>query len=180
MSPHNSSTFGSFQSTLPRGERPCKNDLHSEHLYFNPRSCEGSDFCRLNNDFQFVNFNPRSREGSDAVPLISSLHSPNFNPRSREGSDMLLRHFSNQRLRFQSTLPRGERRVQTGHWWSEMYFNPRSREGSDIGGALSGLWNGISIHAPARGATGRSCTVFLLFLFQSTLPRGERQQYFTK
>ena len=32
----------------------------------------------------------------------------------------------------------------------------------------------ISIHAPARGATGRQVVVFRREIFQSTLPRGER------
>ena len=35
------------------------------------------------------------------------------------------------------------------------YFNPRSREGSDIpADMIKGLGVTISIHAPARGATG--------------------------
>ncbi len=35
-------------------------------------------------------------------------------------------------------------------------FNPRSREGSDLGYPLYGRYIiNISIHAPARGATGR-------------------------
>ena len=57
---------------------------------------------------------------------------------------------------FQSTLPRGERRsssVQSSNFGD---FNPRSREGSDEvlnESAASTLL--ISIHAPARGATGK-------------------------
>ena len=56
---------------------------------------------------------------------------------------------------FQSTLPRGERL-----WWKIIYniiytdFNPRSREGSDRANGSFFIDNmGISIHAPARGAT---------------------------
>ena len=81
---------------------------------------------------------------------------------------------------------------------AEQYFNPRSREGSDWH-AHAEIWRrtNISIHAPARGATGQplegdavclisihapargathELSVCLVghFLFQSTLPRGER------
>ena len=35
-------------------------------------------------------------------------------------------------------------------------FNPRSREGSDSGYSSCDFYNGISIHAPARGATTAS------------------------
>ena len=55
-------------------------------------------------------------------------------------------------------------------------FNPRSREGSD-----DWLMYGdgdpydISIHAPARGATMDNYTAAVRKIFQSTLPRGERQ-----
>ena len=83
------------------------------------------------------------------------------------------------------------------------YFNPRSREGSDDQ-QLSFFLNSasISIHAPARGATeiaamivsrhfisihvpARGATMHHLFLklfetFQSTLPRGERQNVIRK
>ena len=78
---------------------------------------------------------------------------------------------------FQSALPRGERHCIDPGSFMRFYFNPRSREGSDTGatgpqgpqgisiraparGATSTVWYGvidlyISIRAPARGATGR-------------------------
>ncbi len=58
-------------------------------------------------------------------------------------------------------------------------FNPRSREGSDgwlVKTILS--FREISIHAPARGATlNKEAENQLQILFQSTLPRGERQEF---
>ena len=57
-----------------------------------------------------------------------------------------------RRLKFQSTLPRGER-LKT---WVR-FVNRK-----------------VSIHAPARGATDRNAVVSEIGLFQSTLPRGER------
>ena len=99
-----------------------------------------------------------------------------FNPRSREGSDVVFIHWS----------------------FIVAYFNPRSREGSDeqsfpnltelltisihapAKGAtgLFSLWKVdkiISIHAPAKGATINVAWSQLIDKFQSTLPRRERR-----
>ena len=81
-------------------------------------------------------------------------------------------------------------------------FNPRSHEGSDLHGkpctvsmkisihaptrgatmscSSSSLIPKISIHAPTRGATGAFRKASQASLFQSTLPRGERQQFSPK
>ena len=143
--------------------------------HFNPRSREGSDVVCCSVDGVGSDFNPRSRKGSDATEasqLLANMafqstlprrerpgrdcgydHGRYFNPRSREGSDLgtlqaFCRIFDfNPRSRegsdngtnagllcfnaFQSTLPRRERRVDT----------------ADI------THFGISIHAPAKGAT---------------------------
>ena len=56
----------------------------------------------------------------------------NFNPRSREGSDY----------------------VELVDIDIKTDFNPRSREGSDDFVSQREQFTGISIHAPARGATG--------------------------
>ena len=101
---------------------------------------------------------------------------------------------------FQSTLPRRERPAKMRHMkLYRHYFNPRSREGSD-GMRFSVGCNGmgisihapakgatftayypannalISIHAPAKGATSPLHSVLPVSkLFQSTLPRRERR-----
>ena len=55
----------SFQSTLPRRERPCPAVVTVWQAYFNPRSREGSDSPVSSPLSQMWDFNPRSREGSD-------------------------------------------------------------------------------------------------------------------
>ena len=97
-----------------------------------------------------------------------------FNPRSREGSDS----------------------TWILSWSCVLDFNPRSREGSDqplgqlfkcLGISIrapargatqatvySSIFNPISIRAPARGATQHFHLVALSKKFQSALPRGER------
>ncbi len=144
--------------------------------YFNPRSREGSDISGRRGHIRIRDFNPRSREGSDFFFPARCACLMHFNPRSREGSDVpnVTVHILPVRISihapargatdeleqagfisvFQSTLPRGERRIPCG--------------------CMYGAY-GISIHAPARGATiyfnrcGQGNAVF-----QSTLPRGER------
>ena len=167
---------------------------------FNPRSREGSDTMSKKLSKKPIDFNPRSREGSDpegvyvyVIPkkfqstlprgerqraagnqhgnASISIHAPArgatetawklektepyFNPRSREGSDP-------------SSYPFGS---------ISPYFNPRSREGSDQELQKHHSWPLISIRAPARGATSiNSVSCGNVFLFQSALPRGERQR----
>ena len=82
-------------------------------------------------------------------------------------------------LEFQSTLPRGERRVPGSTRLPFGNFNPRSREGSDIEFQFGKETHtvGISIHAPARGATSEvPDREPEKPKFQSTLPRGERHK----
>ena len=58
--------------------------------------------------------------------------------------------------------------------FSKAYFNPRSHEGSDCHRPEVPAQRLISIHAPTRGATTFPRPSWNPFLFQSTLPRGER------
>ncbi|PRX71649.1 hypothetical protein B0G52_108143 [Cohnella sp. SGD-V74] len=76
-------------------------------------------------------FNPRSRTGSDSNSYPIETGYTGFNPRSRTGSDI---------------------HVATG-LSVKIGFNPRSRTGSDSRGSLVRPRDGVSIHAPARGAT---------------------------
>ena len=143
-------------------------------LYFNPRSHERSD-CYSNISLTFSSyFNPRSHERSDATTLRQGIYRLNFNPRSHERSDVrsnnltILLHNFNPRShersdkeiessltagKFQSTLPREERRIRCIFTLIFRNFNPRSHERSDhIQRAFRQTCH-ISIHAPTRGAT---------------------------
>ena len=116
--------------------------------------------------------------GATTIPKIQLLTERHFNPRSREGSDAILNAYGCSVLAFQSTLPRGERHVTLTMMLplflfqstlprgerlnsipviaSRHNFNPRSREGSDSIIHILKDHFYISIHAPARGATGCS------------------------
>ena len=169
-----------FQSTLLRKERPTKILTSILCLCFNPRSYERSDIAVPLLFTVFWSFNPRSYERSDCswsctimksygfqstllrrerrgnrwedilFPCVS-IHAPTkgatplgwtgtgpgpgFNPRSYERSDLQSRYPSHRRGR----------------------FNPRSYERSDMDGSqgIPGT-NGVSIHAPTKGATPAS------------------------
>ena len=91
-----------------------------------------------------IYFNPRSREGSDVLHKTGISPICNFNPRSREGSDARRLPFVRLHEQFQSTLPRGERRCRKSGTRQAM---------------------GISIHAPARGATVKCLLIIRLAVY---------------
>ena len=133
--------FQGFQSTLPRGERRLVMDSNTSTI---------------------KNFNPRSREGSDAIRLFLWRYQDIFQSTLPRGERPGMLTFLFISLIFQSTLPRGERRSYSAGRASDFYFNPRSREGSDTLQEFGSWLEGISIHAPARGATRHPRHRFLL------------------
>ena len=147
-----------------------------------------------------INFNPRSREGSDIIFFRSdparidiSIHAPargatpNPNNQTSDG-------------KFQSTLPRGERQISNpfARQLSEISIHAPARGATTTKCSMRNISFLISIHAPARGATKNYLVTVNRFYisihapargatpsnyhqnphkkFQSTLPRGERQQ----
>ena len=81
-----------------------------------------------------------------------------------------------QPLKFQSTLPRGERRHEVQQQTQVRDFNPRSHEGSDD--VLMTYASEIRNFNPRshEGSDDRvQCILCAITQFQSTLPRGERQ-----
>ena len=111
--------------------------------------------------------------------------------------------YKNPQMKFQSTLPHGERRKARLKRERQAYisihapargatlgfrlatcrranFNPRSRTGSDTASGNFDEISEISIHAPARGATGYDYETVRKAVFQSTLPHGERQVMTTR
>ena len=142
---------------------------------FNPRAREGRDDRSGRHRHAGVCFNPRAREGRDYDSWISSISPYRFNPRAREGRDTDATIWQPFALR----------------------FNPRAREGRDLRYFIDFRDTGVSIHAPARGATSsvsllinpgivsihapaRGATTAFAGLtgqhveFQSTRPRGAR------
>ena len=163
-----------FRSTLPRGERRPRWLRERACRSFDPRSRVGSDPASGQTPCPRCCFDPRSRVGSDILRASSGSESTGFDPRSRVGSDMTDAPLApalrvsihapawgaTSRLKparrsilFRSTLPRGERRADCLGSPLNAGFDPRSRVGSDgdPGDLVRDI--GVSIHAPARGAT---------------------------
>ena len=142
--------------------------------YFNPRSREGSDNLCLRSNVRYRYFNPRSREGSDVGIVKSILLRQIFQSALPRGERRWSHFRFIQYSKFQSALPRGERLPVAFDIEEVRDFNPRSREGSDNRkrSHIDGV--GISIRAPARGATIACGNDNPISLFQSALPRGER------
>ena len=129
----------------------CPSD-HCRHISIHAPAW-GATGRRRSNEAYGQNFNPRSRVGSDFHRDCVRRWAEYFNPRSRVGSDESDFDDWFASIKFQSTLPRGERRAGCDSSRPSVNFNPRSRVGSD---------------RPTP-------TPLLPFvLFQSTLPRGER------
>ena len=76
---------------------------------------------------------------------------------------------------FQSTHPRGVRLSRVTIFLFEIGFNPRTREGCDKRESGVFILIHVSIHAPARGATSVAGEIIIVYMFQSTHPRGVRQ-----
>ena len=147
-----------FQSTLPRRERHyCLVIKTTLDCDFNPRSREGSDIlCRrhpaagdsisIHAPAKGATIQPRKvlmmhkisihapakgatvLDGDMDMDTVISIHAP------AKGATRIAACLS-VFIKFQSTLPRRERRT-TGLWrlYRMAYFNPRSREGSDTSG----------------------------------------------
>ena len=145
-----------FQSTLPREERPCSCDkLLSSQIFQSTLPREERHFWFRHKGYNFYISIHAPTRGATVLDEASAQLNSNFNPRSHERSDIYpINHFR----------------------WSIKYFNPRSHERSDLSHLQQGSFSLISIHAPTRGATYHICNKAHSLLFQSTLPREERQR----
>ena len=76
---------------------------------------------------------------------------------------------------FQSTRPHGARPFIYGDDSSQRCFNPRARTGRDDNKVARLTTLPVSIHAPARGATGGFYNLMQAAVFQSTRPHGARR-----
>ena len=190
-----------FQSTFPRGERrrsaesgtgllisihvPAWGTTHY-HLH-NPQFPKisihvpawGTTRLWRKRNKGLQNFNPRSRVGNDHLYSLQcpascsiSIHVPAWGTTVIDSTDADNKFISIHVPAWGTTL------CQPCHHraWN---FNPRSRVGNDHMYCDNCRFNSISIHVPAWGTTPRGCCVNIAVEFQSTFPRGERQQIST-
>ena len=144
-----------FQFTLPREERRQVQAQPLTLQNFNPRSHERSDHITQSFVFRFFNFNPRSHERSDVGCLLRLFYHLNFNPRSHERSDKPFIYKALRTIISIHAPTRGATMHQCRHSLQLSNFNPRSHERSDTSSVVA-----------------KQCDR----VFQSTLPREERQE----
>ena len=178
-----------FQFTLPHGERHRGHRRQVGRRRFNSRSRMGSDLLQdTATGSALVSIHAPAwgatpPNGEPIDPSTVSIHAPAWG-----ATRTSQRHRCQGRVSihapawgatlatsplsplcaFQFTLPHGERRKGERDLPAGIRFNSRSRMGSDpgAGGAVRG--EGVSIHAPAWGATRTPTTPAF------TLPHGER------
>ena len=104
--------------------------------------------------FLLQNFNPRTHVGCDSLVRRYSAPFKHFNPRTHVGCDEVRVCKVFYLEQFQSTHPRGVRRLKISDLRSVYDFNPRTHVGcDDIVHYVTVLMIIISIHAPTWGAT---------------------------
>ena len=175
------SVFHVFQSTLPRRERLlaclfetlfCLISIHAP--------AKGATVISLYQVIEKANFNPRSREGSDETRQYKFVRFKKFQSTLPRRERLETAGETVTDIRFQSTLPRRERQKKRKKILIQQNFNPRSREGSDI---TNNNDTDIYIDFNPRSREGSDLRVFSVttraIIFQSTLPRRERQQICT-
>ena len=145
-------------------------------ISFNPRSRAGSDLGNSVGTPRLTGFNPRSRAGSDAIVTSNASEDNVFQSTLPCGERPEMQNVVFPRRLFQSTLPCGERRYPHKRVLEiikvSIHAPVRGATKCDDGRLIVA---GVSIHAPVRGATFKiqGC-IISIFLFQSTLPCGER------
>ena len=146
----------SFQSTHPRGVRPCtRGSTPCCRGYFNPRTHVGCDTEAWRWRSFRRDFNPRTHVGCDRLLDRQPPVPHHFNPRTHVGCDVRLHADSRVREKFQSTHPRGVRlaRILDRHALSGISIHAPTW-GATGSQRQCGCPLGISIHAPTWGATG--------------------------
>ena len=100
---------------------------------------------------------------------------PRFQSTRPRGARLAIQAVYTMPNRFQSTRPRGARHRGIPGRRRHQGFNPRARAGRDLVFVLLPQTYRVSIHAPARGATNIEREREAWIKFQSTRPRGARQ-----
>ena len=169
--------FSEFQSTPPaKGATYDMIDATSINIISIHAPREGGDNERRATQPAEANFNPRPPRRGRLHAARAACWRREFQSTPPRGGRHHPYHQWQRRGTFQSTPPRGGRHyiiILCIYYFP--YFNPRPREGGDQASRPENVVDGISIHAPARGATphGRSAELYKT-RFQSTPPRGGR------
>ena len=146
----------SFQSTRPRGTRlqQCLTYVSSNQVSIHAPTRDATRTDCLIPKYSLVSIHAPTRDATMKHSVVLRMHSVSIHAPTRDATSA-------------SSTPKSIQNC----------FNPRAHEGRDgrSGGQLQGLL-GVSIHAPTRDATFCTNTDHFDAAFQSTRPRGTRQE----
>ena len=165
-----------FQSTRPRGARPSASACTSGCRCFNPRAREGRDVGTGQAHYPTdVSIHAPAR-GATSTFLMDAAGIYLFQSTRPRGARPFRRPSSCSWVLFQSTRPRGARPFRRPSSCSWVLFQSTRPRGARRPCTCWRLhWPRVSIHAPARGATGnQGFRKLFIQVFQSTRPRGAR------
>ena len=192
--------FCKFQSALPQGERRQEesgwNPCNTISIRAPARGATRCISCHLVRTLSFQSALPRG-ERQSPFAYFRSRYAISILAPARGATVEAAEHFHMATISILAPA-RGATPPYPAYSWSFANFNPRSREGSDFhipvqysahpvisilaparGATESNRAQvtraAISILAPARGATLSKIRIISAFLFQSSLPRGERR-----
>ncbi len=101
-----------------------------------------------------LSFNPRTRMGCDSYWPESSRQTASFNPRTRMGCDMIFMFQGTRTKLFQSTHPHGVRHARGCVYTQGVGVSIHAPAwGATLTEYYMGRYQEVSIHAPAWGAT---------------------------
>ena len=147
-----------FQSTHPRGVRPAVYGILGPYLRVSIHAPARGATPTVKVAFTSRTcFNPRTREGCDGRAATRGSGRGGFNPRTREGCDSTAASLWPQPNGFQSTHPRGVRPAATHEAAASLtlFQSTHPRGVRPIRQHVRHIYDHVSIHAPARGATFR-------------------------
>ena len=140
---------------------------------FNSRAHEGRDLLFPGWYSSPACFNSRAHEGRDARKGEFARGCCCFNSRAHEGRDWCA-SMGIHAAEFQFTRPRRARPCNRLDCCVMQCFNSRAHEGRDHPWAAIRTAQGVSIHAPTKGATSSAALTRPPALFQFTRPRRAR------
>ena len=143
-----------FQFTRPQGARPAPAAPVLPELGFNSRARKGRDGRDECGDAARTSFNSRARKGRDVDVQAVQAYRYHFNSRARKGRDSLAES-STSPSSFQFTRPQGARQLGRVLDQPVVVSIHAPARGATGGRDSRAGAERVSIHAPARGATSR-------------------------
>ena len=145
---------------------------------FNPRARAGRDALNGRDRIESATFqSTRPRGARPATESLTAQRHASFNPRARAGRDTALAAVASRSTCFNPRARAGRDAARGPRAWTHQHVSIHAPARGATGTLILRIWPTelVSIHAPARGATlDVSHATTRTYVFQSTRPRGAR------